>query len=68
MRKHKGKPNSPCWGKRGETENKLPDKHDFLKGQQNQFALGESQFKEYRHSLEFSEKPVGVESKELMSF
>lgn len=53
-------------GNREETENKVPNKHDLLKGQWNQFALGESQFKEYRHSSEVSEKQWEL-SKELMS-
>ena len=46
-------------GTPGETENKLPKEHELLKGQQNQFALGESQFKEHGISPEFNGKTVG---------
>lgn len=42
-----------------ETENKVSNKHELPQGQQNQFALGKSQFKDYGCSPEFSGKTVG---------
>lgn len=46
-------------GTPGKTENKLPKEHELLKGQQNPFALRESQFKEHAISPEFNGKTVG---------
>lgn len=46
-------------GVSGERENKVSKEHELSQGQQNQFALGKSQFKDHGCSLEFSGKTVG---------
>lgn len=42
-----------------ETENKVSNKHELPQGQQNQFSLGKSQFKDHGCSSEFSGKTMG---------